>query len=136
MRIALAQINPTVGDLAQNVRKIVDFAHRAKEQGAEVVVFPELCVPGYPPKDLLLKSQFIDDNQRAVEMIAQHTKGIDVIVGYAARNPNSVGRALLNAVAVLRDGKIRANHYKSLLPTYDVFDESRYFEPGPAMLRN
>ena len=101
-----------------------------------MAVFPELCVPGYPPKDLLLKSQFIDDNLRTIEMIADHTRGIDVIVGYAARNPGMVGRTLFNAVAVLRDGKIAVNHYKSLLPTYDVFDESRYFEPGPAELRN
>jgi NAD+ synthetase len=132
MRIALAQINPTVGDIAHNVRKIIDYSTRAKQQGAKIAVFPELCVVGYPPKDLLLKSQFIDDNLRALEIIAQRTIGLDVIVGYAERNPNPVGRTLHNAVAVLRGGKIVSKHFKTLLPTYDVFDERRYFEPGEA----
>ena len=132
MRIGLAQINPTVGDLAGNVRKIVDFANRAKEQGAQIVVFPELSIPGYPPKDLLLKDQFIQDNLRALDMIVRRVSGIDVIVGYAERNLHPVGRALYNAVAVIRGGKIVSKHFKTLLPTYDVFDERRYFEPGPA----
>ncbi|HEX3355682.1 MAG TPA: NAD+ synthase [Tepidisphaeraceae bacterium] len=132
MRIALAQINPIVGDIAYNVRKIVDFANRAKTQGAKMVVFPELCVVGYPPKDLLLKSQFIDDNLRGLQTIAQQVRGLDVVVGYAARNEQPIGRPLHNAVAVIRDGKIVSTHFKTLLPTYDVFDESRYFEPGPA----
>ena len=83
MRIALAQINPTVGDIALNVRKIVEFSNRAKQQGAGVVVFPELSVIGYPPKDLLLKPQFIDDNLRAVQRIASGVSGIDVVIGYA-----------------------------------------------------
>ena len=132
MRIALAQINPTVGDIAHNVRKIVDFANRAKAQGAQIAVFPELCIPGYPPKDLLLKSQFIDDNLQALQTIAQQVSGLDVVVGYAARNQQPIGRPLHNAVAVIRNGKIVSTHFKTLLPTYDVFDESRYFEPGPA----
>ncbi len=132
MRIALAQINPTVGDIAHNVRKIVDFANCAKAQGAQIAVFPELCIPGYPPKDLLLKSQFIDDNLQALQTIAQQVSGLDVVVGYAARNEQPIGRPLHNAVAVIRNGKIVSTHFKTLLPTYDVFDESRYFEPGPA----
>jgi len=131
MRIALAQINPTVGDLAGNVRKILDYIGRAKEQRAEVVVFPELALVGYPPKDLLLKKQFVDDNLRALEMIASRVIGIDAIVGYVDRNIAPVGRPLHNAIAVLREGKIVSRHFKTLLPTYDVFDESRYFEPGP-----
>lgn len=131
MRIALAQINPTVGDIAGNSRKILDFIARAKSRGAELVVFPELSVIGYPPKDLLLKPQFIDDNLRAVEMIASRVRGIDAIIGYAERNARTIGRPLHNAVAVLREGKIVSRHFKTLLPTYDVFDESRYFEPGP-----
>jgi NAD+ synthetase len=131
MRIALAQINPTVGDLAGNVRKIVEFIHRAREQAAQVVIFPELAIVGYPPKDLLLKPQFIADNLRALQLIASRVQGIDAIVGYAEPNPHSVGRPLYNALAVLRDGKILSRHFKTLLPTYDVFDESRYFEPGP-----
>src|SRR5262249_1975898 len=94
------------------------------------VVFPELAVIGYPPKDLLLKPSFIDDNLRALDTIASQTKDIEVIVGYAARNRQPVGRPLHNAVALLRNGKVDSTHYKTLLPTYDVFDESRYFEPG------
>src|ERR1041385_3776214 len=136
MRIALAQINPTVGDLAGNVRKHLDFIARAKEAGAGLVVFPEMSVIGYPAKDLLLKTQFIDDNLHALQLIASRVSGIDAIVGYAERNVAPVGRPLHNAVAVLRDGKIVSRHFKTLLPTYDVFDESRYFEPGPIDQRN
>ena len=131
MRIALAQINPTVGDIANNSRRILEFVERAAAGGAELAVFPELSVIGYPPKDLLLKPQFIDDNLRAVQLIASHVKGIDVVVGYADRNPGPVGRPLHNAIALLRNGKVASRHFKTLLPTYDVFDESRYFEPGP-----
>jgi len=131
MRIALAQINPTVGDLAGNCRKIVDFAQRARSLGARAVLFPELAITGYPPRDLLLKPQFIEDNLRALRVVAEHTPGIDVIVGYAERNEAPVGRPLHNALGVLRDGRVVARHFKTLLPTYDVFDETRYFEPGP-----
>jgi NAD+ synthetase len=136
MRIALGQIDPTVGDITGNCAKIADFANRAKAGGARLIVFPELAVIGYPPKDLLLKPQFIDDNLRGVHRIAEQTQGIDVIVGYAARNEQPIGRPLHNAVAVLRDGQIASTHFKTLLPTYDVFDESRYFEPGPTSQRN
>jgi NAD+ synthase (glutamine-hydrolysing) len=135
MRIALAQTNPIVGDIAGNSRKAVDFISRAKAQGAELVVFPELSVIGYPPKDLLLKPQFIEDNLRGLQSIAEQAKGIDAIVGYAERNANPIGRPLHNAVALLRDGRIVSRHFKTLLPTYDVFDESRYFEPGPPQER-
>lgn len=131
MRIALGQINPTIGDLAGNCRKILNFIARAKEGGAQLVVFPELSLIGYPPKDLLLKPQFVEDNLRALQMIASRVQGIDAIVGYAERNTEPVGRPLYNAVALLRDGKVASRHFKTLLPTYDVFDESRYFEPGP-----
>jgi len=131
MRIALAQINPTVGDIAANSAKILEYIARAKDQAAALVVFPELSVCGYPPKDLLLKPGFINDNIAAVKNLAQRVSGIDAIVGYAERNREPVGRPLYNAVAVLREGQIAAVHFKTLLPTYDVFDESRYFEPGP-----
>jgi NAD+ synthetase len=131
MRIALAQVNPTVGDLAGNTRKHLDFIARAKAGGAQLIVFPELSLVGYPPKDLLLKKSFIDDNLRALKMIAGRIGGIDAIVGYAERNAAPIGRPLHNAVALLRDGQIHSRHFKTLLPTYDVFDESRYFEPGP-----
>src|SRR6266568_1712649 len=130
MKIALAQINPTVGDISGNCRKILEFIDQAKSRGAKVVVFPELSIIGYPPKDLLLKPGFIDDNLRALQHIASRVSGIDAVVGYAEKNSAPVGRPLHNAVAVLRDGKIISRHFKTLLPTYDVFDESRYFEPG------
>jgi NAD+ synthase (glutamine-hydrolysing) len=135
MRIALAQINPTVGDIHGNVRKTLDFVARAKSGGAQLVVFPELSTIGYPAKDLLLKPQFIEDNLHAVDFIASKVSGIDVVVGYAERNTNPIGRPLYNAVAFLRDGRVTDRHFKTLLPTYDVFDESRYFEPGPAVAR-
>src|SRR5690349_21258298 len=131
MRIALAQINPTVGDIAGNSRKILQFIEKAQASRATLVAFPELALTGYPPKDLLLKSRFVDDNLRALQQIASKVSGIDVVVGYADRNAAPIGRPLHNAVALLRDGKIVSRHFKTLLPTYDVFDESRYFEPGP-----
>src|SRR3954469_12869386 len=129
MRIALAQINPTVGDLAGNVRKNHDFIARAREAGADVVMFPELSVLGYPPKDLLNKQQFVDDALRAVQLIAARCTGIDAVVGFVDRNPAPAGRALFNAMGILRAGHVASPHVKTLLPTYDVFDESRYFEP-------
>src|ERR1700722_8267406 len=104
MRIALAQINPTVGDIAGNCRKAVEFIERAKVQRAQFVVFPELSVIGYPPKDLLLKPRFIEDNLQGVRWIAERVKGIDAVVGYAERNADLIGRPLHNAVALVRDG--------------------------------
>jgi NAD+ synthase (glutamine-hydrolysing) len=131
MRIALAQINPTVGDIVGNLAKHVKCVQAAREQGAEVVVFPELSIIGYPPKDLLLKPSAIALCAEAVQRIAEAARGISAIVGYPERNVGSAGRPLHNAVAIVRDGTVLARRFKSLLPTYDVFDESRYFEPGP-----
>lgn len=136
MRIALAQINPTVGDIVGNSAKIFEFAARAKAAGAEAVAFGELTLCGYPPKDLLLKPSFVADNLAAVERIAARVDDINVIIGYADRNPAPVGRALFNAAAVLQGGSVTSRHFKTLLPTYDVFDESRYFEPGPRIERS
>jgi NAD+ synthetase len=135
MRIALAQINPTVGDIVGNLKKHLDFLARARESGAQLVLFPELSLLGYPPKDLLLKPAAIRLAAEAVEEIAHAAHGVTAVVGYAQRNTASAGRPLHNAVAVVRNdgdgGKVLSKRYKSLLPTYDVFDESRYFEPGP-----
>ena len=136
MRIALAQINPTIGDLKGNAAKIVDFARRAADAACAVVVFPELALVGYPPRDLLLKADFIDASLAALGWVARAVPNIDVIVGYAERNKGQVGRPLHNAVAVLRGGRIVSRHFKTLLPTYDVFDEARYFEPGANDTRN
>ena len=138
MRIALAQINPTVGDLAGNLRKHLDALARARDAGAQVVVFPEMSILGYPPKDLLLKPAVIALAAQAVQRVAEAAAkgggggggGITALVGYPEKNTASVGRPLHNAVAIVRDGAVVARRYKSLLPTYDVFDESRYFEPG------
>ncbi len=132
MKIALAQTNPTVGDYAGNVVKIVEFIRRAKEQGAELVIFPELSIVGYPPKDLLLKPNFIDQNLEALDTIVRTMPGdITAMVGCIQRNPLPQGRSLHNSMAVIANGRIVSIHHKSLLPNYDVFDEQRYFEPGP-----
>ncbi len=131
MRIALAQIDPTVGDIVGNLHKHLAVLKDAKSRGAELVLFPELSILGYPPKDLLLKPAVIELSLEAVNEIARAAQGITAIVGYAEKNLSNRGRPLHNAVAVVRDGKIVAKRFKSLLPTYDVFDESRYFEPGP-----
>lgn len=131
IRIALAQINPTVGDIAGNLHKHLQNIRDAKARGAQIILFPELSLLGYPPKDLLLKPAFIQLAAQAVAEIAAAAQGITAIVGYAEPNPAKSGRPLHNAVAVVRDGTILAKRFKSLLPTYDVFDESRYFEPGP-----
>lgn len=131
MRIALAQINPTVGDLLGNGRKIVDFARRAANRDADVVVFPELSVTGYPPQDLLEKSAFIDDVDDVVDWIAREIPGgMGAIVGAPVRNTARTGKRLYNAAVLLADGEIAARSFKSLLPTYDVYDEYRYFEPA------
>lgn len=131
MRIALAQINPTIGDLAGNLQKHLAAVAQAKSQGAQVVLFPEMSTLGYPPKDLLLKPAVIRLSGEAVMRVAEAATGITAVVGYPERNTAAAGRPLRNAVAVLRDGRVLARRFKSLLPTYDVFDESRYFEPGP-----
>ncbi|MBX2851723.1 MAG: NAD+ synthase [Phycisphaeraceae bacterium] len=131
MRIALAQINPTVGDIPGNAALIQDAIERAKAQGARLVVFPELAIIGYPPKDLLLKPDAIDRCRAAVERIAKSCTGITAVIGLPVRSDKPTGRLLHNAAALCADGKIASLHLKHLLPTYDVFDEQRYFEPGP-----
>jgi NAD+ synthase (glutamine-hydrolysing) len=131
MRIALAQINPTVGDVAGNAEKIADAIDRAREQSAELVVLPELAIVGYPPKDLLLKPAVLDACAAAIDELAARCTGIAAIIGYPDRAGGERGRSLYNAAAYCRDGRVVHRHVKSLLPTYDVFDEQRYFEPGP-----
>jgi NAD+ synthase (glutamine-hydrolysing) len=132
MKIALAQINPKIGDYENNTAKILEYISRAHDQNAELVIFPELSLMGYPPKDLLLKPNFIDQNLDALDLIArQMPGGITAMVGCVQRNSSPTGRSLYNSMAVLGDGRIQSMHHKSLLPNYDVFDEQRYFEPGP-----
>ncbi|MBI4564938.1 MAG: NAD+ synthase [Planctomycetes bacterium] len=130
MKIAAAQINPTIGDFAGNIDKVLQYVGRAKEMEAHLVVFPEMCLTGYPPRDLLERSYFIDANLDALNGLAPKVKDIGVIVGFVDRNPTAEGKPLYNAAALLEGGDISYVAYKSLLPTYDVFDEDRYFEPA------
>ena len=130
MKIALAQINPTVGDLTGNEALILAAYRRGVEAGVEMVVFPELAITGYPPRDLLHKSRFIPDNLAVLERLAAATGETGLLVGYIGRNEHRPGREATNSVALLQRGKILATRAKMLLPTYDVFDEDRYFEPA------
>jgi len=132
MKIALAQTNPTVGDIPGNAEMIRRHMACARRQGARLVVFPELALVGYPPRDLLLKGGLVEANLAALESLAAETHGMAAVVGYVDRNASGVGRPLHNALALLDDGRVVQRKFKTLLPTYDVFDETRYFEPGPA----
>jgi NAD+ synthetase len=130
MKIALAQINTTVGDLTGNEKKILAAYDLAVRDGADLVVLPELAITGYPPRDLLLRENFVAGNLAVLERLAQATGKTGLVVGYVGRNETRPGRAVTNAVALLQNGKILATRQKTLLPTYDVFDEARYFEPA------
>ncbi|HEY6731349.1 MAG TPA: NAD+ synthase, partial [Solirubrobacterales bacterium] len=131
MRLALAQINPTVGDVDGNAAKVAEWIERARREGAELVVFPELCIPGYPAEDLYLKRHFLQANQRAVEELAASATGITALVGFAepVADPTDPRHAH-NSTAVLAGGRIEAIYRKNRLPNYSVFDEQRYFVPG------
>ena len=131
MRLALAQINPTVGDVAGNAAKVAEWIGRARDEGAELVVFPELCIPGYPAEDLYLKRHFLRANQQAVEDLAVEAQGITVLVGFAEPVADQVDpRHAYNSTAVLVGGRLQAVYRKNRLPNYAVFDEQRYFVPG------
>ena len=130
MRLGLAQLNPTVGDLAGNRRKILDAYTALVAQGAELVVFPELAVCGYPPRDLLFKRRFVPDVAETLAQIAAATGAVPAIVGTVELNPTGRGRPFYNSAAFCYRGAVVAIGRKCLLPTYDVFDEDRYFEPA------
>lgn len=132
MRLALAQINNTVGDLAANAAKILEFARRAQDRGADVVAFPELALTGYPPRDLVEKHSFLDRTAEALDAIAAESAHLDLalIIGYVARSPESASIHAQNAAAVIESGRVVFKQCKMLLPTYDVFDEARYFQPA------
>ena len=131
MRIALAQIDPTVGDIDGNSAKIAEWIARAGDEGAELVIFPELSVPGYPAEDLYLKRHFVEANRRAVEELARGVNGLTVLVGFAEpAEARDDSRHAHNSLAVLADGGVRAVYRKNRLPNYAVFDEQRYFIPG------
>lgn len=129
MKIALAQFNPTVGDFAGNSARIVSLSERAKQRGADLAVFSELCLCGYPPQDLLERPAFIERNQKELKALAKQLT-IPSIVGYVGRVKNGTGKSIANKAALLCGGKVTFEQSKMLLPTYDVFDESRYFHPA------
>jgi NAD+ synthase (glutamine-hydrolysing) len=130
MKAALAQINPTVGDLEGNSEKILDFHRQAKLAGAELVVFSEMALSGYPPLDLLGRPAFVERCEKALSNLAGRLKGPPALLGTVLPNPVPEGRAVRNVAALLAEGKVRFVQAKSRLPTYDVFDEDRYFEPA------
>jgi NAD+ synthase (glutamine-hydrolysing) len=130
MRVALAQINPTVGDLRGNLERITAFAERAREAGAALVVFPELALSGYPPEDLLLNPLFVSECRAVLEEAARRCTGVVAVVGF----PEGSGDAVHNAAALLRDGVVAGISRKTELPNYGVFDEHRYFAPGAGAL--
>ena len=130
LKIGLLQLNPTIGDFAGNRQKLLAGCEKARALGAEFFLAPELFLCGYPPRDLLLRADFVGANLAALAETAKSVGAIPLCVGYVDRNPERPGRALRNAAAVLQNGKIVWRTHKCLLPTYDVFDEDRYFEPA------
>jgi NAD+ synthase/NAD+ synthase (glutamine-hydrolysing) len=132
VKIALAQINPTIGDFTGNVEKILDFSRRAAEGGADLVLFPELAVCGYPPADFLDKPSFVKRSEEAIAEIAQATADLPIasIVGYVTPAQAGTGKRVMNSAALIRDGEVAFVQSKMLLPFYDVFDDQRYFAPA------
>ena len=130
MKIFLAQQNYHIGNFEANRNKILEGIERGREAGADLVLFSELCICGYPPRDFLEFHDFINQCYESLELIKQHTSDIAVLVGAPARNPRKEGKDLFNAAYLLHEKQIRAEIHKTLLPTYDVFDEYRYFEPA------
>jgi len=130
VKIALGQINPTIGDFSGNSARIIDFSKRARAAGASLILFPELSVCGYPPRDLVERSAFVENNRKAVENIVAQTRGIAVICGVVTPAQAETGKSVMNSAVWLEDGKVVLQQSKMLLPTYDVFDEMRNFAPA------
>jgi NAD+ synthase (glutamine-hydrolysing) len=130
MKVALAQLNYTIGDFEGNSAKIIQYINKAKNEGADLVVFSELSVTGYYPHDLLEKKEFIQKAENAVLKIAEHCVEIAAIIGAPRINENEQGKQLYNSAFFLSSGKIQHIQNKTLLPTYDIFDEYRHFEPN------
>jgi NAD+ synthetase len=130
MKIAIAQIDTRTADIHGNVARIEHFTELAVSRGAELVVFPELAIPGYPPHDYLERTAFLDACQGAMEGLAGRTDGVGIVVGNVVRNPAESGKHVFNSACLLAEGRVIGMQHKSLLPTYDVFDECRYFEPA------
>ncbi|HEX5422931.1 MAG TPA: NAD+ synthase [Candidatus Acidoferrales bacterium] len=129
MKIALAQFNPTIGDFEGNGRRILELAREAKSGGADLAVFSELCVCGYPPQDLIERRSFLDRNLKSVAELAKAV-ALPSLVGYVGTAQDDTGKQVANCAAVIGDGRVLFEQRKMLLPTYDVFDESRYFQPA------
>ena len=130
MKIAIAQINPVIGDFTGNLQRILEFTGRAKDAGCDLVVFSELVLSGYPPRDLLEKGSFAEANRKCLEHLMEKASGIGVICGTVEANPELEGNPLFNAAVAFEDRKILHTARKRLLPNYDIFDERRFFEPG------
>jgi NAD+ synthetase len=130
MKVALAQINPTVGDLEGNKNKIIDWYQRALAKDSDLVIFPELAVCGYPPLDFMARPTFVKQCEFVLDELAQRLQPVDVILGVPLSNPKPEGRAVFNAAVLLSQGEVKSTHLKTRLPSYDVFDEDRYFEPA------
>jgi NAD+ synthase (glutamine-hydrolysing) len=130
MKIYLAQQNYHIGNFESNTRKIIEGINKAKAEGADLVLFSELCICGYPPRDFLEFDDFINQCNEAIDTVKQHADTIGVLIGSPARNPGKEGKELFNAAFLLYEKEIKAEIHKTLLPTYDVFDENRYFEPA------
>lgn len=130
MKVELAQLNYTIGDFEGNSQKIIDKIHRAKSAGVDLVVFSELSVTGYYPHDLLEKKEFIKKAEDTVAVIASQCKGVAALIGAPRINENERGKTLFNSAFLLYDGRVQSVHNKTLLPTYDIFDEYRHFEPN------
>jgi NAD+ synthase (glutamine-hydrolysing) len=130
MKISICQINPIISDFRHNTTLVMDAIEKSRESDCSLAVFPELTLMGYPPKDLLEKPAFISENLKYLEDLSSRIEGIHVLCGYVARNPDKNGKNLINCAALLKDGKIIGTGGKILLPSYDVFDETRYFEPA------
>src|SRR3989475_4525727 len=125
LRVALGQINPTVGDFDRNVRMIVEAIDQARARGCALVAFPELAITGYPPEDLLFKPAFIEANLKALDEVTRASRGLSVVVGFVDKRDD-----IFNAAAVLHDGRRAGVYHKQYLPNYGVFDENRYFQAG------
>jgi len=134
VKIALGQINPTVGDFAGNASKIIEFSRRAQAAGAGLILFPELSVCGYPPRDLVERVSFVQHNRESLDHIAAETRGIAVICGLVTPAQAESGKSVMNSAALLKDGRTAFLQSKMLLPTYDVFDEMRNFAPGKSQV--
>lgn len=130
MRILVSQINPTIGDLTGNTQKIFEGIGSARKKKADLVIFPELCICGYPPEDFLLLPHFIEAIQKQLEIIIEASAGLSLIVGLPRQSQKGSEKHLYNSAAIIIDGKLQGYYDKILLPTYDVFSERRYFEPG------